>query len=77
MIKTPVFRGFLYLRAEKLPKTGAAIMDEQCEITERLRKIRTARGIGKKEQDEILAITQRKAKEGIQFDVGHFAKRDA
>lgn len=52
-------------------------MDEQCEITERLRKIRTARGIGKKEQDEILAITQRKAKEGIQFDVGHFAKRDA
>ncbi|OYR18221.1 hypothetical protein [Brucella thiophenivorans] len=49
-------------------------MDEQCEIIAKLRKICTASGVCKEEQDEMIAITTRKAQAGIHFDESSLSK---
>lgn len=50
-------------------------MTDECEIISQLRKIWTARGICKEEQDEMIAITTRKAQAGLQFDESRLPKR--
>ncbi|MDR6434650.1 hypothetical protein [Brucella pseudogrignonensis] len=50
-------------------------MDDESELINQLRKIWTAKGICGAEQDEMLAITARKAKAGIHFDESHLSER--